>query len=48
MDEVWGVLIDEFLSKMRQVECNAEEFRYGLQFAIEEIQIEIKASEEML
>ena len=47
MDEMWDVLIDEFLSKMRRVECSAEEFRYGLQFAIEEIQTEIKASEEM-
>lgn len=47
MDEVWDRLIQEFLSKMRSVPCDAEEFRSGLRYANEQILDEIQASKEL-
>jgi hypothetical protein len=47
MDEVWDEIIQEFLEKMRRVRCDAAEFQSGLRYALEQIQTEIQASEEM-
>ena len=44
MDETWEKLIQEFLEKMRRVDCDAETFREGLRYAQEEITTEIEAS----
>lgn len=46
-EEEFDVLTSEFLTKMGSVKCPSEEYRAGLQAAIDEIRASIQASEEM-